>query len=160
MEDLSEPDLAERFERIFAETKVEPSRICLELTESALLIDVERSVRTLERLVALGVSFSIDDFGTGYTSLSYLKRFPVSELKIDRSFVTNLETDPHDRTIVRSIIDLAHGLGLGVVAEGVETVGALDLLREWGCDRAQGHILAMAMPPEEFANRFFQPSLR
>jgi len=160
MEDLSEPDLAERFERIFAETKVDPSRICLELTESALLIDVERSVRTLERLVALGVSFSIDDFGTGYTSLSYLKRFPISELKIDRSFVTNVERDPHDRTIVRSIIDLAHGLGLGVVAEGVESVGALDLLREWGCDRAQGHILAMPMSPEQFAERFFQASLR
>jgi len=156
MEDLSDPDLADRFERIFAETQVEPSRICLELTESALLLDVERSVRTLERLVALGVSFSIDDFGTGYTSLAYLKRFPVHELKIDRSFVTNVERDPHDRTIVRSIIDLAHGLGLGVVAEGVESVGALDLLREWGCDRAQGHILAMAMPPEEFAERFFQ----
>ena len=138
MEDLSEPDLPERFERILANTKVDPSRICLELTESALLIDVERSVRTLKRLVALGVSFSIDDFGTGYTSLSYLKRFPVSELKIDRSFVTNVERDPHDRAIVRSIIDLAHGLGLGVVAEGVESVGALDLLREWGCDRAQG----------------------
>jgi diguanylate cyclase (GGDEF)-like protein/PAS domain S-box-containing protein len=159
MEDLSDPDLADRFERIFAETRVEPSRICLELTESALLLDVERSVRTLERLVALGVSFSIDDFGTGYTSLAYLKRFPVHELKIDRSFVTNVERDQHDRTIVRSIIDLAHGLGLGVVAEGVESVGALDLLREWGCDRAQGHILAMPMPPEEFAERFFQSSL-
>jgi diguanylate cyclase (GGDEF)-like protein/PAS domain S-box-containing protein len=158
MEDLADPELADRFERIFEKTGVEASRICLELTESALLIDVEHSVRTLERLVRLGVTCSIDDFGTGYTSLSYLKRFPVRELKIDRSFVIDLENDTHDRTIVRSVIDLAHGLGLGVVAEGVETLGALDLLRGWGCDRAQGRILAPPMPPEAFAARFFQES--
>jgi diguanylate cyclase (GGDEF)-like protein len=156
MEDLSDPDLAARFESIFEETGVDPSRICLELTESALLVDVERSVHTLERLTARGVSFSIDDFGTGYTSLSYLKRFPVHELKIDRSFVINVESDRHDRAIVRSIIDLAHGLGLSVVAEGVETLGALALLREWGCDRAQGRILASPMSAEAFAARFFQ----
>jgi PAS domain S-box-containing protein/diguanylate cyclase (GGDEF)-like protein len=150
MENLCEPGLADRFERIFAKSGLAPSRICLELTESALMVDVERSVRTLEELAGLGVRFAIDDFGTGYTSLSYLKRFPVAELKIDRTFLSNVERDPHDAAIVRSIIDLAHGLGLVVVAEGVESPGALELLEEWGCDQVQGHILAPAMPEDDF----------
>jgi PAS domain S-box-containing protein/diguanylate cyclase (GGDEF)-like protein len=150
MENLCEPGLADRFDRIFAKSGLAPSRICLELTESALMVDVERSVRTLEELAGLGVRFAIDDFGTGYTSLSYLKRFPVAELKIDRTFVSNVERDPHDAAIVRSIIDLAHGLGLVVVAEGVESPGALELLEEWECDQVQGHILAPAMPEDDF----------
>jgi diguanylate cyclase (GGDEF)-like protein/PAS domain S-box-containing protein len=155
MENLSEPDLAERLKDMLARAGVDPSLICLELTESALLVDVERSARTLSDLVKLGVRFSIDDFGTGYTSLSYLNRFPVQELKIDRSFVSNLVEDERNRTIVRSIIELAHGLGLHVVAEGVEVPETLGLLREWGCDYAQGYLLAPALPAEQIVSRFF-----
>ncbi|HEY0797744.1 MAG TPA: EAL domain-containing protein [Candidatus Baltobacteraceae bacterium] len=150
MENLAEPGLADRLDRIFADCGLAPSRICFELTESALLVDVERSVRTLEELAGIGVRFAIDDFGTGYTSLSYLKRFPIHELKIDRTFLSNVERDPHDAAIVRSIIDLAHGLDLTVVAEGVESPGALELLEQWGCDQGQGHILAPAMPADDF----------
>jgi len=154
MENLAEQDIAERLARILKENGIPASRVCLELTESALLVDVDRSARTLEKFVSMGVHFSIDDFGTGYTSLSYLNRFPIHELKIDRSFVASLESDARNRTIVRSIIDLAHGLGLSVVAEGVETQEALDMLAEWECDLVQGNLLAAAMSSEEFAARF------
>jgi diguanylate cyclase (GGDEF)-like protein/PAS domain S-box-containing protein len=154
MENLAEQDIAERLARILKENDIPASRVCLELTESALLVDVDRSARTLEKFVSMGVHFSIDDFGTGYTSLSYLNRFPIHELKIDRSFVAGMENDARNRTIVRSIIDLAHGLGLSVVAEGVETQPSLDMLTEWGCDLVQGHLLAPAMSSEEFAALF------
>jgi PAS domain S-box-containing protein/diguanylate cyclase (GGDEF)-like protein len=154
MENLAQEDIVERFARILAENTMPASRVCLELTESALMVDIDRGIRTLEKFVSLGVHFSVDDFGTGYTSLSYLSRFPIHELKIDYSFIRMLEDDARSRTIVRSIIDLAHGLSLNVVAEGVETQGAFDLLAEWGCDMVQGRLLAAPIPAEEFIELF------
>ena len=127
-------------------------RLVLEITESSLLGDVERTVPTLHRLAATGVALSLDDFGTGYSSLSYLQRLPVHELKVDRSFVKGLDATPAGRTselLVRSIIGLAHGLGLRVVAEGVEDADVLDHLRELGCDLAQGYHLSRPVPAPE-----------
>jgi EAL domain-containing protein (putative c-di-GMP-specific phosphodiesterase class I) len=102
----------------------------------------------LDAIAALGVKLSIDDFGTGYSSLSHLARMPVHEVKIDRSFVQNLESDPEFATVVRSAIDMGHGLGLQVVAEGIETENAAQRLREFRCDIAQGYLYAKPMPRE------------
>jgi EAL domain-containing protein (putative c-di-GMP-specific phosphodiesterase class I) len=123
--------------------------LCLELTESVLLEDVDRHMRTLLDLRALGVRLAIDDFGTGFSSLTYLKRFPVDAVKIDRSFVAGLGTDASDTAIVRSVIDLAHALSLKVVAEGVEQPEQLEALRSLGCDFAQGYLFAPPLPTEE-----------
>ena len=113
--------------------------------------DPQRALTTLNGLSALGFKLSIDDFGTGYSSLAYLKRLPVDELKIDQSFVRSMETDPDDAKIVRSTIDLAHNLGLCVVAEGVENAVVWDMLRELNCDQAQGYHMGKPMPASEFA---------
>jgi diguanylate cyclase (GGDEF)-like protein/PAS domain S-box-containing protein len=125
-----------------------PGRLVLELTESAL---IEASApEILGRLHGMGETLSIDDFGTGYSSLAYLQRLPVDELKIDKSFVTGLSTAGDDAVIVRSTIDLAHNLGLTVVAEGVEDEGAKEMLIDYGCDRAQGYFFARPCPADEF----------
>jgi diguanylate cyclase (GGDEF)-like protein/PAS domain S-box-containing protein len=125
-----------------------PGRLILELTESAL---IEASApEILGRLHGMGETLSIDDFGTGYSSLAYLQRLPVDELKIDKSFVTGLSTAGDDAVIVRSTIDLAHNLGLTVVAEGVEDEGAKEMLIDYGCDRAQGYFFARPCPADEF----------
>jgi EAL domain-containing protein (putative c-di-GMP-specific phosphodiesterase class I) len=126
-----------------------PGCLCLELTETVLLEDVDRHIRALLELRALGVRLAIDDFGTGFSSLTYLKRFPVDVLKIDRSFVAGLGIDRCDTAIVRSVIDLAHALRLVVVAGGVERQEQLDALRELGCDVAQGSLFSRPQPPEE-----------
>jgi EAL domain-containing protein (putative c-di-GMP-specific phosphodiesterase class I) len=124
-------------------------RLVLEITESAIMNDPNRALEVLNRLHAMGTRLSIDDFGTGYSSMAYLKNLPVHELKVDRSFVTNMRKQQSERMIVRSTVDLAHNLGLEVVAEGVEdeeTWHELDLL---GCDAVQGYHLARPMSPTE-----------
>jgi diguanylate cyclase (GGDEF)-like protein/PAS domain S-box-containing protein len=128
---------------------VEPSLLELELTESAVMSDVESSITTLRKLKELGVSISIDDFGTGYSSLSYLKRFPIDTLKVDRSFVTNITTNSQDESIIRAIIALAKSLQLKTIAEGVETRDQLGMLREMGCDYIQGYLFGQPLPLEE-----------
>jgi len=115
-----------------------------------MMDDPERALVTLDRLSAIGFKLSIDDFGTGYSSLAYLKRLPVDELKIDQSFVRDMQTDADDAVIVRSTIDLAHNLGIAVVAEGVENVQVWNMLRELQCDLAQGYYMGRPMPVEEF----------
>jgi diguanylate cyclase (GGDEF)-like protein len=120
----------------------------LELTEATLMADAENSVTVLRELSALGVLLSVDDFGTGYSSMSYLQRFPIDKLKIDRSFITNLATNPEDAAIVRAIISLAHGLNLKVIAEGVESAPQLDILKALGCDQYQGYYRSPAVPPQ------------
>jgi EAL domain-containing protein (putative c-di-GMP-specific phosphodiesterase class I) len=120
----------------------------IEVTESSLMTDPARAASTLLSLAALGVGVSLDDFGTGYSSLVHLKRLPVSEVKIDLSFVMRMDVNEDDAAIVRSIIDLAGALGLRTVAEGVETRDAWDRLLAFGCDAAQGWYLAKAMPAD------------
>jgi diguanylate cyclase (GGDEF)-like protein len=122
----------------------------IELTESAVMGNAERDIRTLHELKDLGVTLSIDDFGTGYSSLSYLKRFPLDELKIDRSFVSGVDTDPDNAAIVIAIIAMAHCLGLSVVAEGVETQAQHAFLKDKSCDECQGFLFAKPMPAEAF----------
>jgi CheY-like chemotaxis protein len=125
--------------------------LCLEITETVLLDDAHGSVKALEALKAIGVRIAVDDFGTGYSSLTYLKRFPVDVLKIDRSFIDGLVHDRQDRAIVSSVVDLAHAFGLTTIGEGVETVEQLALLRSLGCDAAQGYFWSPALPPDELA---------
>ena len=114
-----------------------------------LVDDPEASARTLAEIEALGVSIAVDDFGTGYSSLAYLARLPVHALKIDRSFVLGMTENQHDATIVQAVVDLAHNLGLRVVAEGAEDMAVWERLREAGCDEAQGYLLAQPLPPHE-----------
>ena len=149
--DLLDTELPRKFDALMVKHGVPAEGFCLEITESAIMDDPQRALVTLERLSALGFKLSIDDFGTGYSSLAYLKRLPVDELKIDQSFVRTMETDPDDAKIVRSTIDLAHNLGLCVVAEGVETAKSWDMLRELNCDLAQGYHMGKPMPHDEFA---------
>jgi diguanylate cyclase (GGDEF)-like protein/PAS domain S-box-containing protein len=124
-------------------------QLTLEITESALLGDSDRAVEVLGRIRQLGVRVALDDFGTGYSSLSYLKSWPVDEVKVDRSFVRNMVVEECDRAIVRATVDLAHSLGLQVVAEGVENEAVMRLLAEMGADRAQGYHLTRPLPPTQ-----------
>ena len=120
--------------RVLADTCMSPQRLELEVTESVLLEANEKTLLALHQLRKLGLRIALDDFGTGYSSLGYLKRLPVTELKIDRSFVMNLAGSEEDRILVRSTIELGHNLGLTVTAEGVEDSAAVDLLTAYGCD--------------------------
>jgi diguanylate cyclase (GGDEF)-like protein len=146
---LRDPNLAATVRQALARYGVSPRELCLELTESSFMEDVESHGRTLAELRALGVQLAIDDFGTGYSSLTYLQRFPVTILKIDQSFVRGLGRDSSDEAIVESVIHLAHALGLRVVAEGVETADQLAALHRLGCDVAQGYYLGRPVPAAE-----------
>ena len=148
--DLLDPDFPARLDVLLAKHRVAPHGFCLEITESAIMDDPLRAESTLKRLSERGFKLSIDDFGTGYSSLAYLKRLPVDELKIDKSFVMGMERDPDDAKIVRSTIDLAHNMGLSVVAEGVENIEIWHLLREQHCDEAQGYYLSKPLPVDAF----------
>ena len=140
--DLIDPELPERFAALLQEHGCAAQWIALEITESAILDDPEHAIDNLERLHALGCRLAIDDYGTGYSSLAYLRRLPVHELKIDKSFVMGMARDASDAVIVRSTIDLAHNMGLTVVAEGVEDDATLERLRALGCDMVQGYLLS------------------
>jgi len=146
---LLEEDLPLNVKCLLEAYKVPPSDLTLEITESVIMEDPERALRIVTRLHDLGTGISIDDFGTGYSSLAYLMRLPARELKIDRSFVMQMERDVGSATIVRSTIELAHNLGLKVVAEGVETRTVWDVLLELGCDVGQGYYFSRPVPPEE-----------
>ena len=130
---------------------IEPGCLCLEITESAVIDNVSQARNALEKLRRMGVHLSIDDYGTGYASLAYLRALPVREIKIDQSFVRGLASNTGDEIIVRSTIELAHNLGLKVVAEGVESEAALAQLVLLGCDEAQGYYLSRPLPPQDFA---------
>jgi len=149
--DLLDLDLPQKFAALLARHGVPAAAFCLEITESAIMDDPQRALTTLDALSAMGFKLSIDDFGTGYSSLAYLKRLPVDELKIDQSFVRHMQSDRDDEMIVRSTIDLAHNLGITVVAEGVETAEAWNLLRDLKCDQAQGFHMGRPMPVSEFS---------
>jgi EAL domain-containing protein (putative c-di-GMP-specific phosphodiesterase class I) len=141
---FAEPNLVPDIARVLDETGLSASCLEVEITESLVMGDVESAIRTMRELKLMGVKLSIDDFGTGYSSLSYLRRFPVDVLKIDRSFVRDIPFDEDDAAMVAAIIELARGLRMRVIAEGVETEAQLDYLRRRGCDEVQGHVYAQA----------------
>jgi EAL domain-containing protein (putative c-di-GMP-specific phosphodiesterase class I) len=143
-------DLLQSLESALDETGLDPACLEIELTESLFMSDVTPAVELLHRMKALGVNLSIDDFGTGYSSFSYLSRFPIDVLKIDRSFVSDITVDANDAAIVTSIIALAHNLKLAVIAEGVETREQLDYLRSHGCDEMQGYYFSRPLAAPEF----------
>ncbi|MFO1406363.1 MAG: EAL domain-containing protein [Steroidobacteraceae bacterium] len=149
--DLANPGLALEVVALLDETRANPARLVLEITESTVMRELANALRVMEPLRALGVRFAIDDFGTGYSSLASLQQLPVDELKIDRAFVRNLGSRASDAAIVRSIVDLAHSMSLKVVAEGVEDGAALAVLRDLDCDVIQGYHYSKPLPPAEFA---------
>jgi predicted signal transduction protein with EAL and GGDEF domain len=145
-----QPDLAEMVAGILAETGLDSACLELELTESLVMQDVEKTIATLSKLKAMGIKLSIDDFGTGYSSLSYLKRFPIDTLKIDQSFVRDITTDPDDAAIAKAIISMAHDMQLRVIAEGVETEAQKTFLQQRHCDEMQGYLFSRPVPAEAF----------
>lgn len=147
---LSDPNMVTIVTDILARHSLDPALLTLEITETALMADPDAALRSLGALKTLGVVLAVDDFGTGYSSLTYLKRFPVDELKIDRSFVAGLGTDTGDTAIVASCVQLAHAVGVRAVAEGVETDVQRRALIEMGCDLAQGFYYGRPETPERF----------
>ncbi len=149
--DLHAGDIADQIQELLHRYAVPPDQLQLEITESALMADPHRVLDTITRLDRMGVAISLDDFGTGFSSLQHLRRLPISEVKIDRSFVLGMATDRGDAAIVRSVIDLADALGLRVVAEGVEDERTWRLLAAAGCHAAQGWFHARPMPAADLA---------
>jgi len=147
---LHDPHLPEQVAALLARYEMDQDTLVLEITESAIMSDPEQTMDVLLRLDAMNVRLSIDDFGTGYSSLSYLKKLPVHQLKIDRSFVSGVTTDPDDAIIVRSTVDLAHNLGLAVVAEGVEEEDVIGMIQNLGCELVQGYLISRPLEPAEF----------
>ena len=150
-------DLPGLVHSVLLETGLSPQRLELEITEGVLISDFSRAVSILRRLKALGVQIAMDDFGTGYSSLSYLQSFPFDNIKIDQSFISNLELNPQSATIVRTVIGLARGLQVPVVAEGVETKDQLAFLSREGCDKVQGFLIGRPCPIEEYAELVGDP---
>lgn len=151
---LANDQLPGRIAQILQGTRCPAQCLELEVTESALLSNINRAISLLESIRALGVSLSIDDFGTGYSSLAYLRRLPLDTLKVDRSFIQDIATSNQDREIVHAIIAMAHALHLKVVAEGVESGEQLTFLQERGCDQVQGYLFSKPLPLEEIVGRF------
>ena len=147
-------DFVKRVETTVAASGIDPCWIELEITEGVLLRDIEKATQVMAHLKQQGFKFSIDDFGTGYSSLQYLKLLPISKLKIDRSFVRDISTDPNDASIVTTIIAMSKSLGLQVIAEGVETREQLDFLSENGCELIQGYFYSKPLPVTEFTERY------
>ena len=147
--DLLDPKLPIFITETLERYSVPASALVLEITESAVMSDPEKAMETIDHFSCSGFKLSIDDYGTGYSSMTQLKRLNVDELKIDRSFVMDLPNNKEDEIIVRSTIDLGHNMGLSVVAEGIESQEAMDVLREWGCDLAQGYHISRPAPEEQ-----------
>ncbi|MEZ5229392.1 MAG: EAL domain-containing protein [Acidimicrobiales bacterium] len=144
--DLLDGDLPQRIDTMVAFAGLSPADISFEITETAIMLDRNEVTARLNRLHELGYSFAVDDYGTGYSSLAYLRDLPVDTLKIDRSFICDLDIDQSNEVIVRSTIDLGHNLGLTVVAEGIEREGEFEALRRLGCDQAQGYLMSRPLP--------------
>jgi EAL domain-containing protein (putative c-di-GMP-specific phosphodiesterase class I) len=149
MRNLHDPGLPAQVARLLHKWELPGGRLIVEITESAIVSDPERTAGVIRELAELGVGVSIDDFGTGYTSLAFLARLAITQLKIDRSFVQNMGGETDDAAIVRAIITLGHDLDLQVVAEGVETEATFDQLAALGCDLVQGFWLCRPLPPAE-----------
>ncbi|NOY66825.1 MAG: EAL domain-containing protein [Gammaproteobacteria bacterium] len=147
---LKDEDLVIHISKLLKKHGLAPSKLCLEITESAMMANPLHAIETLGQLSNMGVSLAIDDFGTGFSSLAYLKQMPVNELKIDKSFVINMEHDDNDEVIVKSTVDLAHNLGLKVTAEGVETELVWSQLISMGCDEVQGYFMSKPLSNTDF----------
>jgi EAL domain-containing protein (putative c-di-GMP-specific phosphodiesterase class I) len=145
------PGTAETVRLELMRHQLPPRALTIEITEGAFMVDLDRAAAALEEMRALGVCISLDDFGTAYSSLSWLRRLPIDKLKVDRSYVSGIESEPEDLSIVRCIIDLARAFHHDVVAEGVETAGQLRVLRELGVNHAQGYFFARPMPAEQIS---------
>ena len=146
-----DPELVGFVREMLQETGIAPEQLELEVTESLIIHNAERAMRKVREIKALGVRIAIDDFGTGYSALSQFKRFPVDTLKVDRSFIRDVETVEEDRAITQAIITMGKTLGLTVVAEGVETEEQHNFLRDHTCDEIQGYLFSQPLPPAEFA---------
>jgi len=146
---FSDECLVDNILGIIKEAGLPPEMLELEITESMLMENKDASVSKLEELKSAGFMLSVDDFGTGYSSMSYLKRFPIHALKIDRSFIHELPNNLGDVAITKAIISMAHSLGLAIVAEGVETAEQIEFLRENGCEVSQGYFFGRAVPAEQ-----------
>lgn len=149
---LLDPDFPDIVAGLLASCTFPPRSLTLEITETTIMADPERAMETLKRIVSMGVKFSIDDFGTGYSSLAYLKKLPIGEIKIDKSFVSDMMNNENDAAIVHATIDLAHNLGHRVVAEGVETDEAMKHLVSLGCDEIQGFLISPPLDAREFVS--------
>jgi EAL domain-containing protein (putative c-di-GMP-specific phosphodiesterase class I) len=149
---LRQADLAERTGEVLQKHGLDPALLSFEVTESVAMEDTGHTLRVFEQLGEIGIQLSIDDFGTGYSSLSYLRQLDADQLKIDQSFVRDLEHSADARAIVQAVVSLAHALGLSVVAEGVETEGQRDILAGLGCDELQGYFYARPMPAAALAD--------
>lgn len=150
--DLLNPRLPSIFSELMTRYQAAPDWLTLEITESAIMTDPKSAMEVLNQLRAKGLRMSIDDFGTGYSSLAYLKKLPVNELKIDKSFITDMENNPDDAVIVRSTIDLGHNMDLAVIAEGVENQATWDALTQMGCDAIQGYFVSRPLAAETLEN--------
>jgi EAL domain-containing protein (putative c-di-GMP-specific phosphodiesterase class I) len=145
---LHDPDLIGMVDELLAESGADPDRLILEVTEQAAMVQPDISLAAMAALRLRGIRFSIDDFGTGQSSLTYLRRLPVAEVKIDRSFISDVIPGTPDAAIARSVVDLAHNLGMRAVAEGIETAEALQLVRSFACDLGQGWHLGRPVAAE------------
>ena len=143
---LRDSKAIERLMQIVMEMNLAPQKLQLEITETAMLQDIDAASETLKRLQQLGVQIALDDFGTGQSSLTYLRRFRPDVLKIDRSFIDEIDTNSADATLVSAVVAMSHRMGLRVVAEGVETTNQMDCVRNLGCDEVQGFLIAKPMP--------------
>ena len=147
---LTQPNFVQKVAYFLEKNQLDPSTIELELTESAIMQDVNSTIVVMQELQSLGVKIAIDDFGTGYTSLIYLKKLPINTLKIDRYFIHNIAEDKQKAAITMALIQMAHNLNFHVVAEGVETIAELNFLRQHNCDAMQGFLFSRALPLAEF----------
>ena len=159
-QDLNNEDLFDHLTGLLASYGIEPNRIVLEITETSIMLNEEHATGMLRRLSDIGVRISIDDFGTGYSSLAHLSELPIYEIKIDRSFVEDMDTNPKHAKIVRAIIDLGHNLGLNVIAEGVSKREIKDELQLMRCDAIQGYYLSVPISPEEIPNWLKQNKIK
>ena len=153
---LKQEGFVDMVKKILHETGLDPFYLELEITENMIMENILENIELLDKLKGLRIHIAMDDFGTGFSSLKYLKNFPIDRVKIDRSFITHINNDPKDESIVRTIIALAHNLGMKVVAEGVETEEQFDLLTRLGCDEVQGYYFGKPVPAEEFIDLFMQ----
>jgi EAL domain-containing protein (putative c-di-GMP-specific phosphodiesterase class I) len=148
-QEFARRDYIEDIEVALADYPIDPSLIQLEITESLLIVDEQVAIERMHSLKRLGFTLAIDDFGTGYSSFSYLSRFPVDKLKIDRSFVVNMQNGQRDVALVAAMVDVAQQLGITVIAEGVESEQERNALRELGCDQIQGYLYGKPMTAAE-----------